>query len=171
VRRGLDALEQARTSTGSFLYSGTEGQAREEPVPGAVGRMLVSETTLHLAGRSDLARVRGALDAFIAHWEWLERRRAQEGTHMPPYGIAPYYFFYAHYYAAQAIELLPARARDEYRRRLLERLFQVRGEDGAWNDRVFPRTASYSTAMAVLALLAPDAPEPARWTAEDAGGS
>ncbi|MHC5004526.1 MAG: prenyltransferase/squalene oxidase repeat-containing protein [Planctomycetota bacterium] len=169
VERGLDALAAARTSAGSFLYAGRRGAERDEPVPGAVGRMLVGETTLFLADRSDLARVRGALDAFLAHWEWLERRRARNGTHQEPYGIAPYYFFYAHYYAAQAIELLPAGIRDEYRQRLLGRLFQVRQEDGIWNDRVFPRTANYSTAMVLLALLAPEASPPARWSARPSG--
>ncbi len=167
VRRGLDALAGARTSAGSFLYAGRRGAERDEPVPGAVGRMLVGETTLALAGRSDAARIRGALDAFLAHWGWLEQRRAQQGTHKPPYGVAPYYFFYAHYHAAQAIEALPAPVRAEYRHRLLDRIFQVRQDDGAWNDRVFPRTANYSTAMALLALLAPDTPPPARWPAAD----
>ena len=28
--------------------------------------------------------------------------------------------------------------------------------DGTWNDRVFPRSASYGTAMSVLAILAPE---------------
>ena len=164
VRRGVDALKRSRTATGSFMYGGGDGDRSRESVPGSVGRMLVSEIALYAAGESSPERVRGAIDAFLVHWEWLEKRRCQHGTHAPPYGIAPYYFFYAHLYAAQAVELLPEQERDEYRRRVRERIFAVRLEDGAWNDRVFPRSASYGTAMCMLALMAPDMPRPSTWS-------
>jgi hypothetical protein len=130
--------------------------------------MLAGECTLLLAGRSSAANVRGALDAFIVHWEWLEKRRAQQGTHVPPYMIAPYYFYYAHYYAAMACEMLPENERGEYRRRVRELIFRTRGEDGSWNDRVFPRSAAYGTAMAEMALLMDKAGQPARWEAQPA---
>lgn len=164
VARALAALERQRTETGSFTYAGdAKSQRAPEPVPGAVGRMLVGECTLYLADRSDLARVRAALDAFLAHWDRLEERRARDGTHAPPFNVAPYYFFYAHYYAAQAIELLPRADRAEYRRRLAGLLARTRSEDGSWNDRVFPRSANYGTAMSTMALLMPSTPEPARY--------
>jgi hypothetical protein len=125
--------------------------------------MLATETTLYLAGKSDISRIRGAIDAFIVHWEWLNKRRAQPGTHEPPYNIAPYYFYYAHYYAAQAIEMLPQRERAEYRRRLDDLLMQTRHDDGTWNDRVFERSSNYGTAIAIMALMMPETPPPARW--------
>ena len=71
VERGLAALERSRTESGGVHYSGRRGAGA---VPGATGRMLVTETALHLAGRGDLARVRGAVDAFFTHWEVLEAR-------------------------------------------------------------------------------------------------
>jgi hypothetical protein len=163
VERGLRTLERARSATGSVSYSG-DAARRAEPVPGSVGRMLVSEITLTLAGRSDVSRVRGALDAFLVHWEWLEARRAKPGTHAAPYGVAPYYFYYAHEQAARAIEMLPRRDRAEYRRRLHDRLFSVRLENGSWNDRVFDRTANYGTSQALLCLLGPHLPAPAKWS-------
>jgi hypothetical protein len=164
VARGLDSLERARGPTGAVAYSSPDaGRPARDAVPGSVGRMLVTETTLHLAGRSSVANVRGAIDAFIVHWEWLNKRRAQPGTHVPPYGVAPYYFYYAHYYAAQAIEQLPRGERAEYRRRLHDLLFATRSEEGSWNDRVFARSANYGTSMAVMAMAMPDLPRPARW--------
>lgn len=162
VERGLATLERGRSPTGSVSYSG-DAAKRPEPVPGSVGRMLVTELTLLHAGRSDVARVRGALDAFLVHWEWLDARRAKPGTHVKPYGVAPYYFYYAHLQAAEAIEALPERDRKEYRRRLYEKLFSVQLDNGTWNDRVFARTANYGTAQALLCLLAPTLPPPARW--------
>jgi hypothetical protein len=163
IKRGLDALERARTPSGAVSYAGTDGKSARDAVPGATGRMLVAESTLYLAGRSSEANVRGAIDAFIVHWKWLDQRRAQHGTHAGPYGIAPYYFFYAHYHAAQAVELLPERERGEYRRRIRDLLLSVRLPDGTWNDRVFARSSNYGTAMSMMALLMPELAPPARW--------
>lgn len=166
VEQALATLEKARTPSGSVVYSGFGGGRRNDPTPGAVGRMLASTTTLHLAGKASAADVRGALDAFIVHWPWLNQRRAKSGTHEGPYMIAPYYFYYAHRAAGRAIEMLPENERAEYRRRVLQLLFSVRQEDGSWNDRVFPRTAGFGTASAMLTILAPDMPKPAGWEGE-----
>lgn len=163
VERGLKTLEAARTNSGEFIYSGDASERRPGGVPGAVGRMMVSETTLFLAGRSTASNVRGSLDAFFVHWDWLEKRRAQNGTHVAPYGVAPYYFYFAHLAAAQAIECLPDREQREYRRRLAEVLLRTRADDGTWNDRVFPRSASYGTAMAILSLRTPTIGLVPRW--------
>lgn len=172
VERGLKSLERARAASGSVAYSGDAGR-RAEKVPGAVGRMLICEITLLLGGgdRSDLARLRGAIDAFLVHWDWLDRRRAKTGTHEGPYGIAPYYFYYAHQAAAQAIEMLPVADRAEYRRRLLDKLFSVQLENGAWNDRVFDRTANYGTSQALMCLMAPALPTPSPWSVPAPEGS
>lgn len=163
VDKALTTLEKAKTESGSVVYSGFAGARRNDPTPGAVGRMLASTTTLHLAGKASVADIRGALDAFIVHWPWLDQRRAKQGTHEGPYMIAPYYFYYAHRAAGRAIEMLPQNERAEYRRRVLQLLFSVRQEDGSWNDRVFPRTAGFGTASAMLTILAPDMPKPATW--------
>lgn len=161
VARALDALERCRSEEGVIPYTTAGGR---DEWPGAIGRTPVTEFTLLLAGRSDVARVKRSLDNFLEHWEWLEKRRKGTGTHVPPYGIAPYYFFYAHGYAARAIEFLPEAERPDYRRRFLERLFQVQEESGGWNDRVFPRSENFGTAMGLLALLAPDLPPLSGWS-------
>jgi len=154
--RALAFLEASRAESGEYVYSGTAAQRRPGGVPGATGRMLVSELALHRAGKGDSDRVRAALDAFAEHWDELEKRRAKPGTHEPPYGVAPYYFYFAHRYAAEAVELLPQDERAEERERVLALLWRTRdAETGTWNDRVFPRSASYGTAMSVLAILAP----------------
>lgn len=166
VGRAMDFLEKTKFASGAVAYSGpaTGRLSTGSATPGAVGRMLVVETTLVLGGRGDVDRVRGALDAFIVHWDWLKQRKQQTGTHVAPYGVAPYYFMFAHRYAAQAIEVLPVPERPEYRRRVNNLLFSVREEDGSWNDRVFPRSSAYGTAFAMLAMLDASATPPAKWT-------
>jgi len=168
VEHALAGLEAGRLETGAFQYGvDPENQSGEgfEAVEGSIGRSPACEVTLFLAGRGSVERIRGSLDAFFTHWECLEKRRKQTGTHVGPFMIAPYYFFYAHRYAAQAIELLPEGERAGYREKLLALLWKVREEDGGWNDRVFPRSECFGTAMTMMALLAPKLPAPAGWAA------
>jgi hypothetical protein len=165
VERALKSLADARLETGAFQYTMTEKKTGKgfEDVPGACARMAVCETTLFLAGRGSIDRIREAVKAFFDGWEWLEKRRKQTETHVPPYMIAPYYFHYAHTYVAQAIEQLPAAERPALRDKLRALYWRTREKDGGWNDRVFPRSEGYGTAMAILGLLAPDLPPPASW--------
>ena len=137
-----------------------------EDIRGSIGRSPVCEATLLLGGRGSEVHVRAALDQFFEHWQWLEARRKQEGTHAKPYMIAPYYFFYAHRYAAQAIEMQPEADRPGLRQKLYALLWKVREEDGGWNDRVVPRSECFGTAMTILALKSPELPAPARWKAK-----
>lgn len=173
VERALDALAKARTKTGSYVYAGVirppregrSGRRRRDPaaMPGACARAAISELCLFQAGRSDATRLRVAVDAFFEHWGELLKRKSQQGTHQGPYNIAPYYFMYGHTYAAMAIEALPEDARPALREKMHETLWRTREQDGGWNDRIFPRSKSYSTAMAMLALLAPHTECPS-WT-------
>ncbi|MFT7677030.1 MAG: hypothetical protein ACI8QC_001007 [Planctomycetota bacterium] len=158
VERALDALENCRLKDGSIPYTSAGKGSFMDQRPGAMGRMAITEVVLLHAGRSKPERVEDAIKCFFEHWDQLEVRRRQNGTHIQPYGVAPYYVFYAHRYVAQAIEHLPKRLRKKYRTLFLERIFSNQEESGGWNDRVFPRSENYGTAMALLALRQPDLP-------------
>lgn len=119
--------------------------------------MLAVESTLELFGRGDPRRLSLAVRSFFTHWDELEHRRQKTGTHVEPYGVAPYYVLYAHLHAAQAIEMLPDPAeRGAQRAEILARLGRIQETGGGWNDRVFPRSLSFGTATVVLALLQPE---------------
>ncbi|MEI6475164.1 MAG: hypothetical protein WCO75_07205 [Planctomycetota bacterium] len=167
VTRALDALERCRTQDGNFAYS-AQRQTHEpaRSIPGAIGRMVCSESVLMRAGRSNVDSIRRALDAFIANWRQLEIRRKKTGTHVGPYSVAPYYFFFGFYNACDAIELLPVAERAEYRRQFEQLLFTVRDADGTWDDRVFPRTRNFGTAMTLMALQRPQFSTPAEWSSK-----
>jgi len=160
VESALGALERARAEdTGAIAYSG-EGI---EPMAASAARAAVAELVLHQAGRSNPDRLRVAVEGFFENWEHLFDRKSKQGTHEGPYNIAPYYFFYGHTYAALAIEHLPEEQRSGLRDRMRRTLWATKEEHGGWNDRVFPRTESYSTAMVILALVAPSLPTVERW--------
>lgn len=142
-------------SAGSVTYAGPQNARRPEKIPGAVGRMCVTEATLAMAGRSSEARLTRAVESFVTHWDELDKRRQKSGTHEGPYGVAPYYFMFAHFYASQAIEMLPAERRAALREKCDAQLFRVRDDNGSWNDRVFKRSSGYGTAMAMMAIMGP----------------
>lgn len=162
----LNALDRSRnTVTKEIVYAGNGGSNPKDNTGGAGGRMTSAETALLLAGRGSVDNVRNAVNTFITHWDELDKRRQMNGTHVGPYAVAPYYFYFAHYYAAQAIEQLPEAERPALREKCNKLLFSVRQEDGTWNDRVFKRSANYSTSFACMAILQPALPKPATYAA------
>jgi hypothetical protein len=161
--RARKVLEDGRGEDGAFAYSGAiKGREKANELPGSAARSAVCETTLVLLNSGSTDGIQAAVDAFFKHWDELEKRRKQKGTHEGPYHIAPYYFYYGHRYAAQAIEMLPDKSRAKERDRLLDVILKTRDDDGTWNDRVFDRSKNYGTAMIVLALLGDKAPPPAK---------
>lgn len=169
VARTVKALEITRGESGFVAYNASRPVRDDEgQIPGAIGRMCALEVALARAGKADEKRLRFAVERFFEFWPELEKRRKKQGTHVAPYGVAPYYFFYAFTHAAAAIELLPEAERPAHRTRFRELLFSVRDADGTWNDRVFPRSASFGTAMSVLALVEAEGAVPATTAAPDA---
>ncbi len=157
LERAKKSLEAARANDGAFLYSGKfkEGQRLEttDDLAGSAARAAVCEATLRMLGGGSDDAVQSALNAFHDNWTHLEQRAKKQGTHEGPFKIAPYYFYFGHRYAGQAIRLLPEPARAKEMERLRELLLKTREGDGTWNDRHFERSRSYGTAMALLALI------------------
>jgi hypothetical protein len=162
--RARKALEKSRAADGAFAYSGdAAGGKTRDGLPGSAARSPACEVTLLLLGGGAADAPRAALANFHTNWDELKKRHQQKGTHVGPYSIAPYYFFYGHRYAAQAIQLLPEADRAAERDKLLEVVLRTREKDGTWNDRVFPRSAGYGTAMVVLALIGDKTPLPPKY--------
>lgn len=159
VELALKSLVAAKVDDGVYSYTSRGGLAK---VPGTIGRSPAVEVVLGLADLSSDKELRLAVGNFLEHWEELEKRRQKTGTHEGDYGIAPYYFYYAHYYAALAIEQLPEEQRADLRARYRERLFATMDRESlTFNDRVFARSSHFGTAMALLSLQQPHLPAPA----------
>jgi hypothetical protein len=172
IEQALDALERGRTGPGGYAYSMPPvamGDKAEEDLrfmdrtPGSAARATCVETTLLLAGRGDKKRLEQAVERFFENWGALEvRRKKTDGPHVQPYGVAPYFFLYGHWYCAQAIEMLDDPAlRAKQRARLQDLLEKTREPDGSWNDRQFGRSAGYGSALAILCLRMPFLDKPA----------
>lgn len=148
--RGGEVLLDSRSENGAYQYSGRGVRSTE--LPGSIARSALCESTLLMLGKGDMDRLQKSIDAFHEHWDELEKRRKKTGTHMPPYGVAPYYFYFGHRYAAQGIHLLPKEKRAEEIEKFQTVLLRTKDDDDTWNDRVFDRSKAYGTAMAILAL-------------------
>ena len=152
LQRAADALIDTRSENGAYAYSGKANSRRNAQLPGSIARSAVCEATLLMLGKGDTEHLQLAIDAFHEHWQELEKRRKKTGTHEPPYGVAPYYFYYGHRYLAQRISLLPEETMDEEFQKFVEVLLRTKDDDDTWNDRVFDRSKAFGTAMALLAL-------------------
>ncbi len=164
--RSRQVLKDSRKSDRVYPYSGTVG--RRDTAAGSIARGPVCEATLLMLGNGSRDDLLASLQAFYEHWDELEKRRKKNGTHLPPHGIAPYYFYYGHRYAAQAIELLPESQQDREFKRFEKILMKTKDDDDTWNDRVFDQSKAYGTAMSLLALSRKSFPvTPATQATED----
>ncbi len=169
--RGVEALLGSRGANGAFSYSGKPSvRSGGEKLPGSIARNPVSEATLLMLERGNVQHLQAAIDAFYEHWDELEKRRKKTGTHVPPFGVAPYYFYYGHRYLAQSIELLPEEAREREHQRFETVLRKTMDDDFTWNDRVFDRSRAFGTAMSILALSQTAVPLPTKSPAPPAPG-
>ena len=126
VERALAALEVARGANDAYPYSGL-GTRGATLAAGSSARSAVAELALFRAGRSDAEHLCRSVDLFFSHWQELLKRKSQQGTHVGRYGIAPYYFFFGHAYAALAIEQLPEAMRNPRRAAMEELLWKDAG--------------------------------------------
>ncbi len=158
VDRAMAGLDLTLGEDGHVAYAAQRKTTESSTqIPGAIGRMVAVETVRSELGLGDADGLRRAIAAFVEHWNELLKRKEKTGTHQPPYGVAPYYFMFAHGYAAEAIERLPEAERAAWREKLQRLLLSVRDDDsGTWNDRVFPRSSAYGTAIAILTLTQPE---------------
>ena len=134
-RKTIDAavwyLKKCARADGGFSYqpgSGSSGFAR-------TGGALLS---LILAGRQDMPQARRAL-------KYLDIQKGKEIQ----------YFYYGHYYSAQAVHLTSERKWAQWYPYVSEKLIRRQREDGTWSPGE-KEERIHATAMAVLVLTIPN---------------
>lgn len=151
---------------GAFAYDhrpiprGFAGESINQ-VKGSLGRIQVCNWALRSVGfaRTTLDRIREGLDAFFRHHRFLDYARLRPIPHEGYYQNAGYFYFFGHYYAARAIELLPEPEREAWHRRLRVHLVKAITPEGHTTDFLpsgYMVTASSSYAAMALRLGLPD---------------
>ena len=124
-------------------------------VKGSLGRIQVCNWGLASVGEKKITaeRLREGLSAFFRHHRFLDVARMRPIPHEAYYYNAGYFYLFGHYYAAEAIQLLPAQERGEWHAKLRPALLRTQRRDGSAADFLvtgYERVAS--TAFLVLGL-------------------
>ena len=147
--KAAGALLSARHKNGAYAYGGAAGGGRDTALKDASGRMPVCEASLLVLGRSDLDKVRFALQNFwdnMSHLEGVRRNDFHSDGE-----LGGFFFFHAVFHASEAARLLPVEEQQAQWQRFLALLQQIPEIDGSFLDsHEFGR--SYGTAMALLTL-------------------
>jgi hypothetical protein len=164
--KALDAVTHCRLPNGAYTYSvdtisSPAGLEFIHQVKGSLGRIQVGNVALFRAGRLDARALKEGLDLFFEHHRFLAVARKKPIPHESWYAVAAYFHLFGHYYAARAIELLPAESRKPYADQLAQKLLEIQEPDGAfWDFHISEYTRAYGTAFAVMALDRVTSPEP-----------
>lgn len=146
--KGVAALLSARTDDGAYAYSG-RASSRTSSLKDSSGRGPVCEGTLLALGRSDLKKVRAALDNMWQHMDRLEQVRRNDFHSDGELG--GFFFFHSVFHASEVLRLLPEDERPAHGQRFLELLQRIPEMDGSFLDS-HELGRSYGTAMALLTL-------------------
>jgi len=160
IMRALEAIGSARLPDGFLGYDTRRTGAMGAPysrdhMPDCVGRRLIADVAAARAGRLDIDRLRSSLALFETTWRDLDAERGRGGIHRAPFGIAPYYFFFACTAAAEAAQFLPPDEREQHLAFNRALVLSICAPDGTWNDQHYLRSVAYGTASAILVLVDP----------------
>jgi hypothetical protein len=93
------------------------------------------------------------LDRLWARNGWLSIGRKRPIPHESWYQVAGYFYYYGHYYAALAIELLPPAQREKHYDQLAHILLALQEKDGSWWDYpLYDYHQAYGTGFALMSL-------------------
>jgi hypothetical protein len=127
---------------------------------GSLGRSQVCNLALRAYGDPLVtdAVIETWLDRLIARNGWLSMSRKRnypaQSPHYGDFGVAGYFYYYGHYYAALCIEQLPPEKRPFYQNHLANILVPLQEKDGSWWDYIlYDYHQQYGTAMTVSALV------------------
>jgi hypothetical protein len=131
VDRGIEYIKRSQNQDGGFRYLIQGG-------PSGFARSAAAVAALYRAGVDDGPEIRKGL-AYVAKFPPAETL-----------GQPEVYYFYGHYYAAQAMSHAGAEDWNRWRKAVSDGLLQQQGKDGAWPDTA---SVDLGTAMACLTLL------------------
>lgn len=159
LNRAVKAVRRCRLPNGAYAYSidalnTPENIESINNVKGSLGRIQVCNLALRRAGLdiSD-AQLRRGLDAFFREHKFLDIARGRPIPHEAYYANAAYFYFYAHYYAAQVIAELPPDEQAAYWERLRREVIKTQQSDGSsWDYYMNSYGKPYGTSFATGAL-------------------
>ncbi|MFT5288088.1 MAG: hypothetical protein ACI82F_000140 [Planctomycetota bacterium] len=156
---GVKALQYARLPNGAYEYEvkAVPSHMRSESinqVKGSLGRIQVCNLALFRAGKDvTVEQLVWGLEQFAKHHKFLEVARNKPIPHEAYYANAAYFYLFAHYYAAQVLQVLPEEERAKLAPHVQSGILAARQKDGAmWDFWIAASTKPYGTAFGVMGL-------------------
>lgn len=167
IERARTYIQRCAMPGGAYAYDLTPipriGVEHINLIQGSLGRTQVCNWALARAGVRSVTPdvIRAGLEAFFEYHGFLDQARTRPIPHEGFYRNAGYFYFFGHYYAARAIELLPPEEREEWHARLRPQLTKTMWANGGASDFLdAPYSITASTGFIILALsLGLEAPE------------
>jgi hypothetical protein len=162
IQRAVRYVERCALPNGAYAYDlkpngGVTGVEHINKVEGSLSRIQVCNWALARAGVKRITpdRLREGLTEFFRFHGFLDHVRTRPIPHEGFHANAGYFYFFGHYYAARAIEMLPITERASWYQRLSPHLMKTQWENGAASDfLVSPYMVVASTSFLARGLQA-----------------
>lgn len=157
IKKGISTLKSLRKGKGVFRYSSVRNRRKDMRVDtkkGSIGRGCICELALFRWGVTKRRDLEQTLGNFFKYRRSVLVKRLKEGkrgSHSGPYGIAPFYFFFSHYFASIVAEELGKEFKNKYHPKLTMTLLKMQSKNGYWVDSE-EVGRDYGTGMALLTL-------------------
>ncbi len=162
IDRAVAYVARCRLPNGAYEYDlnpipRIRGGEEINSLKGSLGRTQIGNWALRVAGRPEITddTIRFGLEAFFRMHHFLDAARQKPIPHESYYANAGYFYFFGHYYAAKAINLLPVDERAPLHAKLRPHLVKAQWADGSSVDFIGSTYCwTASTAFSILALEA-----------------
>jgi hypothetical protein len=158
VKRAIAAVRRQRRPDFAYIYDEDLKWSPLHPINqpgGSLGRSQCCNVALRCWGDAKITDkvLASWLDRLFARNLWLDMGRKRPIPHESHFYVAGYFFYFGHYYAARAVELLPRQERSFYQDHLAHVLLRLQSKDGSWWDfPMYNYHQQYGTAFALMSL-------------------
>jgi hypothetical protein len=150
VAASVDVLKAMRVEPGAYTYTWPEPRNFEQE-DSSIARASVCELALFRLGAVPKADLQQTLALYAEHEAALRLPVKLSASWLAPHGFSSYFWFFAHYHAAQAALAVGDERSKRVLARIREEVLSHVEPDGTWVD--FEGTGKpYGTAMALLLL-------------------
>ena len=162
IERARRYVERCALPSGAYTYDldpipRVRGVEHINLIEGSLGRTQVANWARRSLGDDRVTDevIREGLEALFRHHGYLDHVRLRPIPHEGFHANAGYFYFFAHYYAARAINLLPVDEREIWHARLRPHLAKTQRRSGASSDFLGSSyTVNAGTSFLVLSLQA-----------------
>lgn len=158
IKKAVKSIWRQRTPDFVYLYATGHKMypryALNRPA-GSLARSPACHSATRVWGDTAITdeRLVESLDRLVKRNGWLDIGRKRPKPHETHFSISGYFYFYGHYYASEAITLLPATEQEEWKHKLAHLTIDKQEKNGCWWDYpLYNYHYAYGTGYALVTL-------------------